>query len=83
MPKSSGAKIGGPMTMLTIGRRQPPGLRRMPRTWKPKPMRLSASTAAETTGSHVRAARRLRKAQMPAMSSAGLRMTGVYITRWP
>jgi hypothetical protein len=33
-PKSSGAKIGGPITMFATGMRQPPGFLAMPRAGK-------------------------------------------------
>jgi hypothetical protein len=38
--------------------------------------------ASETSGNTVRAARRLNAPQTPATKGAGLRMTGVYVTRW-
>jgi len=70
------------MITLKTGIRQPPGLRATPRTWNTKPTRPSATVASETSGSTVRAARRLQAPQTPAISRAGLRTSGLYITRW-
>ena len=75
--------MGGPMMRLATGVRQPPGLRAMPRTWKPKPTRPSTSDTAETQRNTVFAARWLTAPHTPATAMAPLRITGDHMIFCP
>ena len=70
------------MMMFATGSRQPPGLRAMPRTWKPKPTTPSISVASEVQRSTVRAAHVLNAPHTPATVMAPLRITGDHMIFW-